>query len=98
MESWICPVCKQYIPVNHKMIQVNDIVIFRNVKTNGKVVERSEKNRRGKVTERDGEFLKINSRNKIYRIHEEGVTPIDAPMELVYNMFGHCRCPNPEKK
>lgn len=87
MEYLRCVKCYGYKKYNVDDLKSGDLVYFYNYnKSGGYIILK------GFILSKSVAGFKVSDGNKKYLVDKENIYPYDAPVAMIYNMFGVCEC------
>lgn len=90
MIEWICKTCKKYKRFNPNTLKLGQIVSFYQYDViAGKLNSLIKK---GVILRIKNKILTVLDNGLILYFKDTQVYPLDAPAQLVYKIFGECRC------
>ncbi|MEB6479479.1 hypothetical protein [Acinetobacter vivianii] len=90
MDEWICKKCKKYRRFNPSTLKLGQIVSFYHYEVIAGMQNTLIKN--GVILKIKNRILTVLDNGLILYFKDTQVYPLDAPAQLVYKIFGECRC------
>lgn len=90
MIDWICKICKKYKRFNPNTLKLGQIICFYQYEViAGKLKSLIKK---GVIIKIKNKILTVLDNGLILYFKDTQVYPLDLPAQLVYKIFGECRC------